>query len=106
MLNLINMGRVNFIGIGAQKAGTTWLYKQLSELEAISLPPIKEIHYFDRSRKYESPNTLAHDSIFLKLVNRRWLRSIYRRLIRPSLKGDFSDFKWKLRYYFSSYDDD
>jgi sulfotransferase family protein len=36
-----------FICIGAQKAGTTWLYEVLRGHEEIGLPPIKEVHYFD-----------------------------------------------------------
>jgi len=36
-----------FICIGAQKAGTTWLYKALSNYEDVALPHIKELHYFD-----------------------------------------------------------
>jgi hypothetical protein len=37
-----------FIGIGAQKAGTTWLYKMLAQNPSIWLPPFKEVHFFDR----------------------------------------------------------
>jgi len=33
--------------IGAQKAGTTWLGKQLQNHPTIFTPPIKEIHHFD-----------------------------------------------------------
>lgn len=36
-----------FICIGAQKAGTTWLAEQLRRHPEISLPPRKEIRYFD-----------------------------------------------------------
>jgi hypothetical protein len=36
-----------FMCIGAQKAGTTWLYEVLRDHEEIGLPPIKELHYFD-----------------------------------------------------------
>jgi hypothetical protein len=37
----------DFICIGAQKAGTTWLYRNLGYHPQIWLPPIKELHYFD-----------------------------------------------------------
>ena len=37
----------NFLGIGAQKAGTTWLYKNLRKHPQLYLPETKEIHYFD-----------------------------------------------------------
>ncbi|HEY4114613.1 MAG TPA: sulfotransferase [Rhizomicrobium sp.] len=37
----------DFLGIGAQKAGTTWLHKKLEQHPDIWMPPLKEIHYFD-----------------------------------------------------------
>jgi hypothetical protein len=37
----------DFICIGAQKAGTTWLYDNIRHHPDIWLPPIKELHYFD-----------------------------------------------------------
>lgn len=37
----------SFLCIGAQKAGTSWLYAQLRQHPDIWLPPIKELHYFD-----------------------------------------------------------
>jgi sulfotransferase family protein len=39
----------NFLCIGAQKAGTTWLYRNLDHHPDVWMPPVKEIHYFDRS---------------------------------------------------------
>lgn len=41
------MAMPDFIGIGAQKAGTTWLYDMLAQNPSIWLPPLKEVHYFD-----------------------------------------------------------
>ncbi|MEM9714988.1 MAG: sulfotransferase [Pseudomonadota bacterium] len=50
-----------FFCIGAQKAGTTWLYQYLSQHPDVELGPAKELHYFnsaesglmpDRARKY------------------------------------------------------
>jgi hypothetical protein len=37
----------SFLCIGSQKAGTTWLDKQLRTHPEIWLPPMKEVHYFD-----------------------------------------------------------
>jgi hypothetical protein len=39
----------DFLGIGAQKAGTTWLYDNLSAHPDLFLPRPKELHYFDRT---------------------------------------------------------
>lgn len=36
-----------FLGIGAQKSGTTWLHARLREHPSIFLPEEKERHYFD-----------------------------------------------------------
>ena len=37
----------DFIGIGAQKAGTTWLHRNLQAHPGIWMPKEKEIHCFD-----------------------------------------------------------
>jgi hypothetical protein len=37
----------DFLCIGAQKAGTTWLDKNLRRHPDVWLPPVKEVHYFD-----------------------------------------------------------
>jgi hypothetical protein len=37
----------DFLGIGAQKAGTTWLHRNLALHPDVWLPPVKEIHFFD-----------------------------------------------------------
>lgn len=37
----------SFLCIGAQKAGTTWLYSVLKRHPQIWLPPVKELHFFD-----------------------------------------------------------
>lgn len=38
----------DFLGIGAQKAGTTWLHRNLVGHPDVWLPPVKELHYFDQ----------------------------------------------------------
>lgn len=37
----------DFLCIGTQKAGTTWLFEQFRQHPHIWMPPIKELHYFD-----------------------------------------------------------
>jgi len=37
----------DFLVIGAQKAGTTWLFQNLRMHPQVWLPPEKEIHFFD-----------------------------------------------------------
>lgn len=38
-----------FICIGSQKAGTDWVYDQFSSHRDFRMPPLKEIHYFNRA---------------------------------------------------------
>ena len=38
-----------FLCIGAQKAGTSWLWTQLKQHPDIWMPPIKELHFFDHN---------------------------------------------------------
>lgn len=42
----------NFLCIGVQKAGTTWLYHILRQHPEIFLPVHKELHYFDIEKNY------------------------------------------------------
>jgi len=39
---------VDFLGIGAQKGGTTWLYHQLGRHPQIAFPAGKEVHFWNR----------------------------------------------------------
>ncbi len=48
------MAMPTFIGIGAQRAATTWVYQCLKEHPQIFVPNLKEIHYFNEN--YEKGN--------------------------------------------------
>jgi hypothetical protein len=41
---------IDFLGIGAQKAATTWIYQHLSRHPQICFPAGKEIHFWDHYR--------------------------------------------------------
>jgi hypothetical protein len=43
----------DFLGIGAQKAGTTWLWENLRRHPGVFVPERKELHYWDN--KWERP---------------------------------------------------
>ncbi len=43
----------DFICIGAQKSGTSWLYHQLTCHADFWMPPVKELHYFDLLSKFK-----------------------------------------------------
>ncbi|MBB5722176.1 hypothetical protein FHS72_001800 [Loktanella ponticola] len=42
-------GQTLMYGLGATKAGTSWLYRYLYDHPECALPNIKELHYFDRT---------------------------------------------------------
>jgi hypothetical protein len=48
----------DFLCIGAQKAGTSWLYQQLEAHSDFWMPPFKELHYLDqlnRTKRFHDP---------------------------------------------------
>lgn len=47
---------LSFLGIGAQKAGTTWLYEQLNRHPQLAFPLGKEVHFWNRPH---NPATVA-----------------------------------------------
>lgn len=71
----------HFVCIGAPKAGTTWLYANLRRHPQIWLPPIKEIHFWDRPR---TPYLLdmIHPSPRRRFLFRRWLRPAFAAALR------------------------
>jgi hypothetical protein len=101
---------VDFLGIGAHKAGTTWLWSMLRTHPRIWMPPLKELHYFDRLLRYFSANTLAADHLFERFLSRAPHNREFRRLCRAQLGQAFSMrnwplFRWYLRYYLGGRDD-
>lgn len=46
------MSAPHFLVIGAQKAGTTWLEKNLCQHPEIAAPQHKELHFFDKEENY------------------------------------------------------
>lgn len=45
----------HFLGIGAQKAGTTWLFEMLKQHRDISFPLGKEVHYWNNQYPHKPP---------------------------------------------------
>ena len=100
---------VDFIGIGAQKSATSWLYKMLKQHPDLWVPPRKELHYFDRSLKYASPSFLATD----KYIDRIDGLDAHNMLFKEKMKQELLDIKsvdivkreWFKKYFQSNYDD-
>ena len=92
----------DFLCVGAQKAGTSWLYRQLESHPDFWMPPIKELHYFDqlnRTKRFHPPRCGdERDTSFLEnmenLRDRFYLDlESYGRLFchkGPLLSGDIS----------------
>lgn len=85
--------RPDFLCIGAQKSGTTWLYHALCRHPQIRMPPVKEIHYFDRG---DRPYIL--DLLSRKAPTRRRLMRWLREGGRAGLKG-WSELHWCVRFF-------
>jgi hypothetical protein len=87
----------DFLGIGAHKAGTTWLYVNLREHPQIWMPPIKAVHFFDHPT-----STLAE-----RLFGRKdFLRFARGHLLRTIRGRDWASLSWALRYCLAARGDD
>jgi hypothetical protein len=93
----------DFIGIGAQKAGTTWLHRNLQAHPQLWLPR-KEVHYFDEKM---GDNSNAFTRLFREGKQAsRWRRQVRHGLMvytfrRPSV----GKLRWTLKYYMKPYND-
>ncbi len=65
---------IDFIGVGAQKSGTSWAYACLYEHPEICAP-VKEIHFFSRPRYSEG---------------KAWYETHFKKCEAGKLKGEFS----------------
>ena len=96
----------DFMGIGFQRCGTSWLDDQLRRHPSVWLPPIKELHYFD-----------AHDPTrpipsYRYRTHVRWRVRQYATAVKAGLQGrqariptTASDLLWDLRYFTGRADD-
>jgi hypothetical protein len=99
------MVKPKFIGIGAQKAGTTWLFSRLNELSEFSLPYEKEIHFFDRSPDYPSPNFLAEENVLSRLSDLNRTKHGIKQCLKFIQRGDWHKAKWYWKWYFDNYNE-
>ena len=97
--------KIQFLGIGAPRCGTTWLYDRLSEHPDFQLPKVKEIHYFDRDKKYISPNDLSEEYVVKRLLNPLWTGRAVKSCLQALKNEGISECQWLLKWHFSRYDD-
>jgi Sulfotransferase family len=98
----------DFLGIGAQKAGTTWLWTHLMKHPSVWMPPRKEVHYFDRY--YPAPNYLSEAKLWKRLFVHGEPRQTWREMMKADFRGGFRQRDWKMlrwysRFYFGAGDD-
>jgi hypothetical protein len=91
----------DFVGIGAQKAGTTWLSHNLQLHPEIWMPKNRELHYFDdRIRDPRNPVSRLYTRMTGEgQVYQRWRRQVRSRLWSHSKRVPGRDLLWDLRYY-------
>jgi len=58
-------GKTLFVGLGAQKTGTTWMADYLDQHPEVFVSPIKELHYFNSKYLYKS-----FENIFINKIKR------------------------------------
>lgn len=56
-------GKTFYLGIGAPRCGTTWLYRNLRQNSDLYLPPIKELRFFKGLRSAEQRAKLIADEL-------------------------------------------
>ncbi len=91
----------DFFCVGAQKGGTSWLYQQLQSHPDFWMPPIKELHYFDKLGRTKAASPRPRDERDLRFL--QGIRNLgaqshidlenYGRLFEPKgslLSGDIS----------------
>ena len=98
----------DFLVIGAQKAGTSWLHSVLSAQSSVWLPPLKEIHYFDR--KFPVKNPAQQSKVLSAVKPDRGIKQRLRRFNIPKLFKYLSELNlnrlmWEFRYYTGKRDD-
>jgi hypothetical protein len=84
----------HFLVIGAQKAGTTWLDRNLRMHPEIWLPPEKEMHYFDLPKNIPFPFFLLAP----ERGDRCWVVNRMKKAYHRA-KANPDTVNWSLRYY-------
>jgi len=107
--------KVEFLCIGAQKGGTTWLNEQLLQHSEVYLPPIKEVHYFnylyslqDRNwipNHYQRPARIRIKQQIEKIEEIGWDDIAYYAELMKGFEDGIIDDTWYRRVYSLCHDD-
>jgi hypothetical protein len=93
----------DFLVIGTQKAGTTWLHRNLQSHPRIWMPKEKELHYFDE--KMKAPSSLWRRFRGNRPADVRWRRQVRRQFKAHRKKFSYQDLRWDLKYFLGRYND-
>jgi hypothetical protein len=87
-----------FLGIGAPRAGTTWLHANLRQHPEIWLTPVKEVHYFDTRHRPRRKNNYYRSH--LRKRSRKYARLLtYRDAVSGRSRSFLTDLAWDLRFF-------
>jgi len=96
----------DFLIIGAARAGTGWLWSNLRRHPQVWTPPVKELHYFDRSREYPSTSFLAPRSPIERMLARGYRRKFLRQFRTDLSRRKWDLVRWDFAYFLGRCDDD
>ena len=91
----------DFLVIGGQRAGTTWLHHVLSANESVWLPPCKELHHFDAVSRSVPCRPYRYREHLLSRARHCGLaaaRGLTRRRLRPDVALRIEPV-WDARYF-------
>ncbi|MCX5946925.1 MAG: sulfotransferase [Cyanobacteria bacterium] len=92
-----------FIGIGAQKSGTYWLRTNLARHSGVWMPPVPEVHYFDRNLPGSNyPHILATQ----RALDEEWRFRVFKEVQMHVTKGEYSRALCSAMTNFIDHDDD
>ncbi len=94
------MKNPDFICIGAQKAGTTWLHRNLDTHPDVSFPYFKELHYYDEIEEGICTN------LYCRFFDGHWKNEWWRHTLKYSLyeaykAKDLHKLMWLSKYFFA-----
>lgn len=95
----------DFLCVGLEKAGTSWLYFQLCRIDAFAMPPVKEIRYFNEGV------IVPKDTIIRRLTSKHWHYRRYQAHLRQFIISNlrhprrFLQPDWRRKFLFSKHND-
>ncbi len=93
----------DFICIGAQKSGTSWLRKNLRAHSGIWMPPLGELHYFDETLADSPfPPALARE----RALDQGWRDAVLAEIQTHLASGNPVDATWWALYAFGDHNGD